>query len=270
MVEQVLSAGKESLGGRGAVRNHRSHRLRRGRVARSLAAQVFASGWWYGTVRPLPTSTPRWLSSPTTATSPPSGRPWRASTPCSWSPAGSTPRGFASTSLQSMPRRPPGSGRIVYLSFLGASADATFTLARQHFATEEHIRATGIPFTFLSSGLYLDYMPFVASAGVIAGPAGDGRFAPVARDDIADTVFTVLTTREHDGKTYDNTGPTRSRLPRWRRSSPGSPAGRSSTSRPDDRRGVGVPPAFRRSRLGDRGVDQLLPGDRQGRVGRGH
>lgn len=101
-----------------------------------------------------------------------------------------------------------GVGRIVYLSFLGAAADATFTLARQHFATEEHIRATGVPFTFLRSSLYLDYMPFLAGAdGVIAGPAGSGRFAPVARDDIADTVFTVLTTREHDGRTYDNTGP---------------------------------------------------------------
>lgn len=98
--------------------------------------------------------------------------------------------------------------RIVYLSFLGAAADATFTLARQHYATEEHIRAGGIPFTFLRSGLYLDYMPFLASAdGLIAGPAGSGRFAPVARDDIADTVFTVLTSRDHDGQTYDNTGP---------------------------------------------------------------
>ncbi len=103
-----------------------------------------------------------------------------------------------------------GVGRIVYLSFLGAAADATFTLARQHFATEEHIRAGGIAFTFLRSSLYLDYMPFLASAnGVIAGPAGSGRFAPVARDDVADTVFTVLTTREHDGQTYDNTGPAR-------------------------------------------------------------
>jgi NAD(P)H dehydrogenase (quinone) len=101
-----------------------------------------------------------------------------------------------------------GVGRIVYLSFLGAAPDATFVLARQHFATEEHIRATGVPFTFLRSSLYLDYIPFLASAeGVIAGPAGEGRFAPVSRDDVADTVFAVLATREHDGQIYDNTGP---------------------------------------------------------------
>ena len=101
-----------------------------------------------------------------------------------------------------------GVSRIVYLSFLGAAPNATFTLARQHFATEQHIRATGIPFTFLRSSLYVDFMPFLASSdGVIAGPAGSGRFAPVARDDVADTVFSVLTTREHDGRTYENTGP---------------------------------------------------------------
>src|SRR4051794_9466312 len=38
--------------------------------------------------------------------------------------------------------------RIVYLSFLGASPDATFTLARDHWATEEHIKATGVTHTF--------------------------------------------------------------------------------------------------------------------------
>jgi NAD(P)H dehydrogenase (quinone) len=98
--------------------------------------------------------------------------------------------------------------RIVYLSFLGAAPDATFTLARQHHATEEHIRSKGVAFTFLRSSLYLDFVPWIASAaGVIAGPAGNGRMAPVARDDVAETVAVVLTTRAHDGATYDNTGP---------------------------------------------------------------
>ncbi|MDQ3956665.1 MAG: SDR family oxidoreductase [Actinomycetota bacterium] len=101
-----------------------------------------------------------------------------------------------------------GVGRIVYLSFLGAAPDATFTLARQHYATEEHIRTKGIPFTFLRSSLYLDVIPWVCSpGGMIAGPAGKGRLAPVARDDVADTVVAVLTSREHDGASYDNTGP---------------------------------------------------------------
>lgn len=98
--------------------------------------------------------------------------------------------------------------RIVYLSFLGAAPDATFTLARQHYATEQHIRSKGVAFTFLRSSLYLDFVPWVATPeGVIAGPAGEGRLAPVARDDVAETVVAVLTSRDHGGATYDNTGP---------------------------------------------------------------
>ena len=100
--------------------------------------------------------------------------------------------------------------RIVYVSFQGAAADATFTFARDHFHTEELIRATGIPFTFLRSSLYLDFIPeMVGDDGVLRGPAGDGRVAPVARDDLADAAVAVLTSPAdaHGGRTYDLTGP---------------------------------------------------------------
>jgi NAD(P)H dehydrogenase (quinone) len=99
--------------------------------------------------------------------------------------------------------------RIVYVSFVGAAADATFTLGRHHWATEQAIRESGLAFTFLRSSLYLDFMPFFAGPErVIRGPAGDGRFAPVARDDLADAAVAVLVAGgEHDGRTYNLTGP---------------------------------------------------------------
>jgi NAD(P)H dehydrogenase (quinone) len=101
-----------------------------------------------------------------------------------------------------------GVGRIVYLSFLGAAPEATFTFARDHWHTEEHVRATGLHHTFLRDSLYLDVLPAFAGAdGVIRGPAGDGRVAAVARDDIADVVVAVLLGNDHDGRTYDVTGP---------------------------------------------------------------
>jgi NAD(P)H dehydrogenase (quinone) len=104
--------------------------------------------------------------------------------------------------------RSAGVDRVVYLSFLAAAPDATFTLARQHFATEEHIRASGTRHTFLRSSLYADFVPFFAGAqGVIRGPAGDGRVAWVTRDDIADVVVSALLGSSHDGQTYDMTGP---------------------------------------------------------------
>lgn len=98
--------------------------------------------------------------------------------------------------------------RIVYTSFLGAAPDATFTLARHHYQTEQHIRASGLPFTFLRSSMYADFVPLLAGADdVIRGPAGDGRIAFVARDDIADAAAEVLTTYGHDDQTYELTGP---------------------------------------------------------------
>ena len=98
--------------------------------------------------------------------------------------------------------------RIVYLSFLGAASDATFTAAREHFHTEEHIRASGVPFTFLRSSLYADSTPHVfGEDGVVRGPAGDGRVSYVTRDDIADSAAVVLTSAGHEGQIYNNTGP---------------------------------------------------------------
>ena len=99
--------------------------------------------------------------------------------------------------------------RIVYLSFLDATAESTFTFGRDHWHTEQHIRASGIPeFTFLRMSMYMDFIPLMASDdGVIAGPAGDGRVSVVARDDIADAAAVVLTEAGHAGATYDMTGP---------------------------------------------------------------
>jgi NAD(P)H dehydrogenase (quinone) len=97
---------------------------------------------------------------------------------------------------------------IVYLSFLGATPDHTFTLGRDHWWTEEHIRGCGVPFTFLRMSLYLDFIPnMVGQDGAIRGPAGDGRLAAVLRDDVAASAAAVLTGSGHEGRTYDLTGP---------------------------------------------------------------
>jgi NAD(P)H dehydrogenase (quinone) len=97
--------------------------------------------------------------------------------------------------------------RIVYLSLLSAAPDATFTFARDQFRTEEHARATGLSCTFLRPSPYIDLIPSLCSAdGVIKNAAGDGRVACVTRDDVADAAAVVLTTRDHDNRTYDVTG----------------------------------------------------------------
>lgn len=98
---------------------------------------------------------------------------------------------------------------IVYTSFTDASADAEFTLAREHYATEEHLRDSGLRFTFLRDSFYQDFLPhLVGEDGVIRGPAGTGHFAPVARADVARAAAAILTSAtEHGNATYEMTGP---------------------------------------------------------------
>ena len=98
---------------------------------------------------------------------------------------------------------------IVYTSFLGAKPDATFTLARDHWYTEQHIRESGIAWTFLRDSFYLDFFPEVVDEnGVIRGPAGNGRVGAVSREDVARSATAVLRNpAPHAGCAYDMTGP---------------------------------------------------------------
>jgi NAD(P)H dehydrogenase (quinone) len=102
-----------------------------------------------------------------------------------------------------------GIGHLVYTSFFAAAPDATFTLARDHWITEQYIRQAGVPFTFLRDNIYADFLPFmIGDDGVLRGPGGDGRVSMVAQDDIADVAVAVLANPgRHVGATYDLTGP---------------------------------------------------------------
>lgn len=98
---------------------------------------------------------------------------------------------------------------VVYTSFAGAAPDAVFTLARDHAATEQHLRGSGMTWTFLRDALYADFLEaMVGPDDVLRGPAGDGRAAVVARADVARSAAAVLLEpAAHAGRTYDLTGP---------------------------------------------------------------
>jgi len=100
-----------------------------------------------------------------------------------------------------------GVGRLVYLSFLGAAPEATFTFARDHWATEQHALGLGLDCAFLRQSLYLDFLPlWVGADGALRGPAGEGRVAPVARHDVADVAVGVLTGEDRLVGACDVTG----------------------------------------------------------------
>lgn len=105
--------------------------------------------------------------------------------------------------------RAAGVQHVVYTSFLGAAEDVVFTLGRDHWVTEEYLKASGMSWTFLRDSFYADIVPsFADDHGVIRGPAGEGRTSLVAQADVARSAAAVLQDpAAHVGATYRMTGP---------------------------------------------------------------
>ena len=101
---------------------------------------------------------------------------------------------------------------IVYLSFAQAALDSTFTLARTHAITEEAIRRSTMKHTFVRDNFYSEMMATIANAaGIIAGPAGDGRVACVSQQDVAQAAANILAAiasgdDRHHNRSYTLTG----------------------------------------------------------------
>jgi uncharacterized protein YbjT (DUF2867 family) len=105
--------------------------------------------------------------------------------------------------------RDAGVGHVIYTSFAAAAPDATFTFARDHYATEVFLAESGMEVTVLRDNFYMDVTSYLPGAdGVIRGPASTGTAAFVARSDVADAVVAILHDPvAHRGRTYELTGP---------------------------------------------------------------
>ena len=99
--------------------------------------------------------------------------------------------------------------QIAYTSILHAD-NSPIDLAEEHRATEQEIKKSGIPFTFLRNGWYFEnYTASINSAlerGVILGSAGEGKFSFATRADYADAAVAVLTSEGHKNKSYELAG----------------------------------------------------------------
>ncbi|MEV4513059.1 NAD(P)H-binding protein [Dactylosporangium sp. NPDC049525] len=86
---------------------------------------------------------------------------------------------------------------------------------RLHWLAEQTLDWSGLPVVYLRPTVFLDNPLFttiaagsIASSGAIRLPFGSGRTAPVAADDVAQVVATVLADpAPHIGKVYELTGP---------------------------------------------------------------
>ncbi|WP_330230823.1 NAD(P)H-binding protein [Nocardia sp. NBC_00508] len=88
-----------------------------------------------------------------------------------------------------------GARRILYTSHMGASASSYFQPCRDHAATEEALRAAGVPFTSLRNGFYaasaVRFLGHGLESGQVVLPA-DGPVSWTTHADLAEAAAAVL------------------------------------------------------------------------------
>jgi uncharacterized protein YbjT (DUF2867 family) len=98
---------------------------------------------------------------------------------------------------------------IVKLSAIGADPAASFVIGKWHGETEQHIRESGVAFTFLRPNSFMqnfiNYFP--PRGGAIYLPWGDGKASFVDTRDIGAVAAEALTGEGHENATYELTGP---------------------------------------------------------------
>lgn len=95
---------------------------------------------------------------------------------------------------------------LAYTSIVHADT-SPIQLAAGHRATEELIHDSGIPFTFLRNGWYIEnyteQLDQALDQGALYGSAGDGRISGATREDYAAAAATVLIGEGHEGEVYE-------------------------------------------------------------------
>lgn len=100
---------------------------------------------------------------------------------------------------------------IVYTSVSMKDVDtsAIRLLMESHFQTEDHIRESGLTYTFLRNTLYTDMIPVYVGERVfetgIFLPAGSGKVPFALRREMGEAAANVLAQAGHENKTYDIT-----------------------------------------------------------------
>jgi NAD(P)H dehydrogenase (quinone) len=101
---------------------------------------------------------------------------------------------------------------IAYTSSGGAHPGNPALVIRDHLETEEALLRSGIAFTILRDALYSEVPltqigPRALASGKWVGSAGDGKIGFVSKADCVACATRVLTSRGHEGKTYEISGP---------------------------------------------------------------
>jgi NAD(P)H dehydrogenase (quinone) len=102
---------------------------------------------------------------------------------------------------------------IVYTSFIRKNETASSQLAdfmQVHIATEQAIKATGIPYTIMRENCYADFIPWIIGEKVLETgiyyPAGDTKVNWAFRSEMAEVAANILTQEGHENKDYNISG----------------------------------------------------------------
>lgn len=105
-----------------------------------------------------------------------------------------------------------GVGHIVYtgLAIRDIETSGVRDLMISHFETEDHIRASGVAWTFLRNTMYAEALPVIVGApaaeGVIILSGGEGQVPYASRAEMGEAAANVLLQTGHEGRTYQITG----------------------------------------------------------------
>lgn len=98
--------------------------------------------------------------------------------------------------------------RIIYLSFMSASATSSFPYSADHLLTEAHLRQSGVSYVILRDSFYMDLIPDMANtSGQVKGPGGDGKVGWVSRLDVCRAACRVIADPLIINRTFNLTGP---------------------------------------------------------------
>ncbi|RGP38915.1 SDR family oxidoreductase [Pseudotabrizicola alkalilacus] len=104
-----------------------------------------------------------------------------------------------------------GVGRVVYTSLLKGDG-SPMLLAQDHIATEAALKASGLTYTILRNGWYLENLTGSVGAalahGAVIGAAEDGLFSAAARADFAEAIAVTAATSGHENAVYELAGDT--------------------------------------------------------------
>ena len=96
-------------------------------------------------------------------------------------------------------------------SFSAARTDSRFLIAPYLVYAESKLRVSGMDWTILRNGMYLDpladWAPALARQGRLPYPVRQGRVAYISRDDLARASAGALMQDGHSGQVYELTGP---------------------------------------------------------------